>query len=313
MTMDTALFIGATSFACLLALMCLGLSFTYLTMRVPNFAHGDFVAIGGYVAYTAYLFTGERFHPVAFVPLSFLVTGLTSLAAYWFVLRHLSRRGVSLTDMAVVSLALEVMLRSVILIYADSMRSLTGRYFANVMVLDREVTLLGLKLPVTFVVSLLLTATILLCLTFLLTRTRVGINMRAAIDNPSLAASLGINVERCYALAWFIAGGITGVTGALLLSMFPLSPGVGWSLNVRIFAGSVLGGVNSLTGGVIGGIAVGYCEVFGIYALSRPPFNVPVVYRVLIPFTITIAVLLLAPRGLAGAYESLKYSLAKRR
>lgn len=296
--MDVNLVIGAVSYASLLSLMAIGLTFTYITMRVPNFAHGDFVAIGGYVAYTLYVISDRAISPLFGLPLAFLVSGAVGYAAYVLVLRPLAGRQLRLADMMIAFLALEIVIRSLILIYTDVMRAETGIYFTNVMVLDKAVNVLGLSLPLTFISSVTITLAILIALTLFLTRTKQGIAMRAAIENPQLASALGINVDRYYSLAWFLAGGVTGATGPILLSMFPLSPGVGWSYNVRIFASSILGGLDYLSGAALGGLIVGLSEVLGSYALSKPPFNVPNVYRIVFPFLIMIATILLMPRGI---------------
>lgn len=307
--MDVNLLIGATTYAGLLSLMALGLTFTFITMKVPNFAHGDFVAIGGYTAYTLYFLSNNKITPIHSIPIAFLVTGLIGYGIYNLALRPLSRRQLGLTDMMIAFLALEIVISSSILIYADTMRSVTKTYFTNVMILDKQITFFGYELPLTFITSSMLTVTLLVCLVLFLTKTRTGIAMRAAIENPQLASTLGVNIEKYYSFAWFIAAGITGVTGPILICMFPLSPGVGWSYNIRIFASSILGGINSLSGAVLGGVVVGLSEVIGSYLLSKPPFNIPNVYRVTIPFFILIITILLMPRGLV---PSIKNFLEKR-
>jgi len=304
--MDANVLLGAFTYAGLLSLMSLGLTFTYLTAKVPNFAHGDYVALGGYVAYTLYVLSGGRVAPPYAIPAAFAVAGAVSYGIYALALRPLMRRGLKLADMMIAFLALEVILRSCILIYTDVMRESTKTYFTNVMVLDATVQVFRWSLPLTFVITAAMTALLLAALTVFLTKTRTGVALRASIENPALAGALGLNVDRYFSLAWFLAGGLTGLTGPVLLSLFPLSPGVGWSYNVRIFAASVLGGLESLPGSVVGGFAVGLSEVLGSYLLSKPPFNVPLVYRVVIPFSIMIAALLFMPRGIVDALNRLR-------
>ncbi|MCC6010690.1 MAG: branched-chain amino acid ABC transporter permease [Fervidicoccaceae archaeon] len=308
--MDFNLLIGAASYASLLSLMALGLTFTYITMKVPNFAHGDFVAIGGYVAYTLYVLDNKNAHLFLSLPLAFIITGLISYAVYISALKPLSKRNLRIADMMIAFLALEIIIRSLILIYTDVMRAATGTYFTNVMILDKNISMLGYSVPLTFISSISITIALLASLVFFLTKTKTGIALRASMENPQLASTLGINVDKYYSLAWFLAGGITGLTGPIMLSIFPLSPGVGWSYNVRIFASSVLGGLDSLSGAVVGGLIVGITEVIGSYFLSKPPFNIPSVYRVTIPFFILIATILLMPRG---AITTINQYMEKRR
>jgi branched-chain amino acid transport system permease protein len=308
--MDFNLLIGAASYASLISLMALGLTFTYITMKVPNFAHGDFVAIGGYVAYTLYVLGNKNEHFLLSLPLAFVITGLISYAVYISALKPLSKRNLRIADMMIAFLALEIIIRSLILIYTDVMRAATGTYFTNVMILDKNISVLGYSVPLTFIFSISITIALLATLVFFLTKTKTGIALRASMENPQLASALGINVDKYYSLAWFLAGGITGLTGPIMLSIFPLSPGVGWSYNVRIFASSVLGGLDSLSGAVVGGLIVGITEVIGSYLLTKPPFNIPSVYRVTIPFFILIVTILLMPRG---AMTTINQYMEKRR
>jgi ABC-type branched-subunit amino acid transport system permease subunit len=94
----------------------------------------------------------------------------------------------------------------------------------------------------------------------LFTRTTFGIAMRASVENPALASVLGVNVERVYTVSWLLAGGFAGVAGALYTLWLPGGTSTGSDLIVEIFASSVLGGLSSIFGAVMGGLVIGSSE-----------------------------------------------------
>ncbi|MDA4130738.1 MAG: branched-chain amino acid ABC transporter permease, partial [Thaumarchaeota archaeon] len=142
----------------------------------------------------------------------------------------------------------------------------------------------------------------------LLNKTKFGVSMRAAIENANLAKTLGINVERVYLVSWFIAGGIAGLAGGLF-AVFTYTPqGSSSLLIVDIFAGSILGGLGSIYGAIIGGLIIGAAESLltsYLTLLFTNLYGPNVGSQVLdfqkgIPLAILIIALLVAPRGLTG-------------
>ncbi len=290
--------INAITYGNMLALMALGLTFTYITLKVPNFAHGDFIAIGAYTAYTLHVLFGVN--PYWTIPVAFLISGLTGFLAYIGIFNPLSKKGLKIVDLMIAYFAVEMVLRSLILIYSQTMQSKLSVYFLNIIVPAGSIRINGITIPTSFFVSVAMVVVTLSILFILLTRTRMGIAMRAAVENPSLARIQGINVDKYYGISWFLAGGITGITGPIVLVMLPTDPNVGWVYIVRIFAASVLGGINSLSGAVVGGYLIALTEVLGTYYLSQPPIGMPTVYRIVFPFVIMIVTLIVVPNGIAG-------------
>ncbi len=124
--------------------------------------------------------------------------------------------------------------------------------------------------------------------------------MRAAIENSSLASVVGINVNLVYAVSWFIAGALGGLSGALLPLWFPGNPDMGAQLIVSIFAASTVGGVYSIYGAVLGGFLIGLAEILGTSYLASLVGAWVIPYRPLIPLLAIAVTLLVAPSGLAG-------------
>jgi len=290
----------ALIFSTLLALLAIGLTMTYLTLKVPNFAHGDLAAVGVYTSFTLLKFW--RLHLYFSLPLAFLIGGSISLATYLAVYRPLWRRGAGVVALMIASIAVEVVLRSLMHIYADTVSSALhtfARGFSYAM-LDVYLEAGGRTVPLVLAISTATLAGLVVSLYVFLTMTRFGIAMRAAIENPALASTLGINVDLVYAVSWFLAGALASVAGVFLPFRMPASPEIGWEMLLRTFTASVLGGLGSIFGAVLGGFLAGFAEVFGIYLLSQPPITLSTAYRPALPYALFIIVLLAAPRGITG-------------
>jgi len=134
----------------------------------------------------------------------------------------------------------------------------------------------------------------------LLTRTRFGIAMRAAVENPSLAGVLGIDVQKVYLISWFLAGGLAGLSGSYLVLWLPGSPHIGSDFIVGIFAACILGGLMNVYGAVIGGLIVGCGEILLTVYCSRLFGSWVTQWQPGIPMLILAATLLLAPQGITS-------------
>ncbi len=297
--MNVTLLIDAIIFGNLLVLLSIGLTLTYITLKIPNFAHGDFATVGMYVAY--YFLVFHKISPYLTLPFAFLVSGTIALLSYLLVFRPLNNRGMSIVGLMVASIAIEVALRSTLHIYADSLTNIYKVISRGFIFRDFGIEISKtLYIPGLLIVSSILTLALVISLYILLTKTKFGIAMRAAIENPDLAEVLGVDVNKVYAVSWFLAGGLAGLAGALVPFRMATDPEIGWMLLLRVFSSSILGGLSSIYGAMLGGYIVGFAEVIGIQVLSNPPFNLSTAYRPAIPFAILIATLLLMPEGLAS-------------
>src|SRR5208282_4288711 len=107
----------AIVYGCLFALMSIGLTLTYMTTKVPNFAHGSFVTVGVYLAFTLYHF--DNLPAYYSIPFSFLLVGATAAAMYRLVLKPLSARGASLVSLMIATLAVDIAFIGIFGIYSD--------------------------------------------------------------------------------------------------------------------------------------------------------------------------------------------------
>src|SRR5205807_3312253 len=229
-------------YASLFCLMAIGLTLTYLTTKVPNFAYGSFVTIGIYTSFT--LFKLDQLNPYVSTLIAFLFGAASSVGMYLGILRVLARRGSSLIALMIATLAIDIAFVGVFGIFSDYLTSHFGildskKFFR----LRADFSLFGTP-GVLFVAPIslaLITATLYL----FLNKTRFGIALRASVENPSLARVLGIDVERAYVFAWFLAGGLAATAGSYSTLWLAGGTTSGSNLIVEIFASSVLGGLAS--------------------------------------------------------------------
>ncbi|MDV3243787.1 MAG: branched-chain amino acid ABC transporter permease [Nitrososphaerales archaeon] len=249
--------IAAVVYGTLFALMAMGLTLTYMTTKVPNFAYGSFVTIGLYTAYDLFKLNGVGPYEAALV--AFLVSGAASILMYLGVLRPLARRGTPLVALMIATFGIDIGFIGIFGIYTDYLQSRYGLIDAKQFFqLPADFQLFGVQGVV--IVAPLVLAAITLLLFLLFTRTKFGVAMRASVENPSLARVLGIDVERVYTVSWMLGGGFAGLAGALYTLWLPGGTSTGSDLIVEIFASSILGGLTSIFGAVLGGLVIGSSE-----------------------------------------------------
>ncbi len=263
-------------------LMALGLSLILNLSNVINFAHGGFLVIGGYLAYTITPYVG-------FWGALLLAPPLT--AAIGLVLERLLIRRVYGRD-PLYSLLLTFGLA---LIFEDGTRFIWGAQGKPVTIpaaLSQPLSsafffITGYRL---FMVATVAVTVALLFL--LLRRTRLGIRIRAGTLDLETVAALGINVGRLRALNFGVGIFLAGLSGVLAAGQLGLEPTMGTGLLMPSFIAIIVGGVGSLTGTLLGGLLIGVAS--GITAVFVPAASEAVIYVMM------ALVLLLRPRGLLG-------------
>ncbi|MEM4405376.1 MAG: branched-chain amino acid ABC transporter permease, partial [Nitrososphaerota archaeon] len=156
------------------------------------------------------------------------------------------------------------------------------------------------SIPLVMLLSLasVILSTILLYI--FLNKTRTGVALRASIENPDLAQVLGINIERMYMLAWFIAGLLGGFSGLIYAMWLPVTTTAGDDFLPTIFASSILGGLSSIFGSLAGGVMVGAANSLIPQMIAALGFTEIIQYRPIIPLLIMSIVLLTIPQGITS-------------
>jgi branched-chain amino acid transport system permease protein len=286
----------AITFANLLTLLSIGLSLTYMTTKIPNFAHGSFATLGIYIALTiTELWKLNIYTSLLIAP---FFGGLAALSLYKFILKPLMNKGASLVSLMIATLAFDLVLLSFLNIYADYLTK-------TFKIKSRVFNLRGYDLKIgeysaIFPISLILSISLIIILHLLLTKTKFGISMRATIENPSLASVMGINTDLVYSTSWFIAGSLAGIAGCLLPIRFIGNPDTGTTMIASIFAASIVGGLLNIYGAILGGYLIGLTEVLGTNYLAMWFGSWIIPYRPIIPLIAMVITLLLAPKGLSS-------------
>jgi len=294
-----AIWLNALIFASELTLLSIGFTLTYLTAKVPNFAHGTYAGVGIYVSYTFSKIFGLS--PYIGYPVAFIIGGAISVIIYILVINVLTRMGGGAIVLTISTLAIQIFLGALIQIYAYWLLMRFGTYTQIFMLKDFDFQIGGF--PGIFVVSMGLTIISVVLVHYMLTKTKIGIAMRATAEDPELASVLGININQIQIFSWFLTGGLACLAGAMIPLWFMSTTTSGSAIITSIMAGSLLGGFDSVYGAVVGGFLVGISEVmlttWGQQILGAWVGE----YRPLIPMIFLVTVLLIEPDGLQGAYN----------
>ena len=304
MALFPPLWVNAITYSSMITILSIGFTLTYLTAKIPNFAHGTYAGVGIYVVWTLSKIYG--FSPYLGFPLSFVIGGLVSLVLYVTVIRVITQLGGGAVVLTISTLAIQILLTAILSIYVYWARGVFGTYGMGFMLKEFDFKI-G-TYPGIFPMSFLICFVVVILLHILLTRTKTGIAMRATAEDPELASVLGINIDMIQKLSWFLTGGLACLAGAMYPLWFQSYPKSGGMIMTSIMAGSLLGGFENIYGAIIGGFGVGFSEIVLTAWLQQQLGPWVGRWRPIVPMVILVAVLLFEPRGLTGLYERVKAS-----
>ena len=265
------------------SLVSIGLNVIFGVLRIVNFAQGAIVMVGMYL--TVFLNLRFGIDPLAGLFIVTPVLFLAGLALYRFVLRPLQYEPMM---QVFATFGVLIVLQNLVLGLTRGEGYSVGSALSSIVIPLGPVRVSATRLA-SLVVAIGLTA----ALTLLLRTTLTGKAIRALIQDRQSARMMGIDVERLRLLTFGFGCALAGIAAALLAPIFTLSPGLGDVFILPAFAVVVLGGLGSIAGALIGGIAVGLVESFA-------GFYVDPSLKQAIWFVILIAVLVLRPAGLLG-------------
>lgn len=279
----------------LYALMAVGLTLTFAVTRLPNFAHAELITVGAYAALVLSLYVTDSLPLLALA--AFGAAALVAWLCHRMVYKPLAARKPPMYILILASFAVGMILRNLMFLFVDYYELFDKRIASPVSVLWQTPfftinNIFGWVVPLALI--------LVLGLSLLLNRTSLGRQMRALADNATLARIVAVPVNRVHDLTWLLAGGLAGVGGALWgLSTF-VNPTTGWLAILSVFAATVLGGMTSFAGTILGAFLVAFSENT-IMQLLNQWFGVPFSVKPAIPFVIIIIVLLVRPQGFARA------------
>jgi branched-chain amino acid transport system permease protein len=267
----------------LLALISSGLTIIYGTLGVLNLAHGAMFMLGGYAGYVAYTYTDSFIIAIIAGSLFVMVVGV---AMERIIIRHFYGRPDE--DQLLVTFGISICLVELVRFTFGSL-SLT----VPAPKIIAGITSLGFMYYPTYRLALVgIVAVALLSLFLVLYRTRIGMIVRAGIEDSVMVASLGINVYRVFMVVFGIGAMAAGFAGIANAPVVSLTPDMGEAILVQTFVVVVIGGVGSFPGAILGGLIAG--EIISITAMVDPAYS----YVML--FVAMTLVLLLRPHGLLG-------------
>ncbi|MEM2347858.1 MAG: branched-chain amino acid ABC transporter permease [Sulfolobales archaeon] len=286
----------AIAYADSIALMAGGITLIYMCTRTFNFAQASFATWGLYVVYTMTALMGGT--PYYYLPFAFLFVGCLGVLVYLLVIGPLMRRGASPTTLMMSTLGVDLVLLSTIKMFADFLTRAYKLYARKIVLEVYDFYLLGVP-GITFV-SLIIVVALIAVIHWFMVKTKFGTAMRATIENPDLSKILGINPDVVYLVSWFIGGGLAGLGGGIASLTITGDPTIGSRIVVSMFASSIVGGLYSVYGSVLGGLLIGLTEYLGITVLSFQLGGWIITYRPVIPLISMAITLLVYPKGLAG-------------
>ena len=292
----------ALVYANCVTMMSIGFTLVYMISRVPNFAQSTFAVLGVYCTFTMVRIL--EINPYLAMPLGVLLGAVLALVVYLGVVNTLTKYGAGPILLTISLLALQQIFLAGVQIYADYVRNVLGIYSRGFMLRVNDFRV-G-EFPGVLLVSTVLIVVIIVSLHLVLTRTQFGIAIRATVENAPLAAVLGINVKKISLVSWMITGGLAGLAGTFLPLWFSSGPGSGGMLSTSIFAASVVGGLSSIYGAVIGGYVISLLEVWGSYLLMKQLGLWAGAYRMLIPLTLMSLILMYEPGGIVSMIEKIQ-------
>ncbi len=300
--MVSPLIIDSVAYSSIIALLSSGVTLTYMTTKVPNFAQGTVATITVYLAFTAARVWKES--PYLYAAVAFGLSGLAGLGLYYLVMRPLLKRAASLVTMMIATVGYDLFLFSLINIYADYLADTyqvaTRKFNIGFSDFRFDAPFLGTNLPGIFLVGPLTVAALTVVLHIALTRTRFGVAMRATVENPPLAGVVGINIDLVYAVSWFVSGGLAGIAGLFAGVFLTGNPDLGIVLLPSIFAASIVGGLTNIYGALLGGLIAGTAEILGTGYVALYVNAEVLKYQSFVPLIFIVVTLLVAPSGITG-------------
>jgi branched-chain amino acid transport system permease protein len=286
----------------MIGLGAIGITLTYSILRFANFAHGELISWGAYLAlaisgglgYLSSTLTAP-IGPFSFgwsLPLAgmlaVLLTGALALLTDTLLFGRLRARRGTVIIMVMASFGAALTLRSLLEFIFTSKPAYYSKALQIALPLGG-----GMRATPDQMLTLGLSAVLVLAIHLLLTRTAVGRAMRAVSENQQLAGIVGIDVRGIIRIVWLLGAGLACVAGIMAGLLVQIRPHMGHDLLLPLFAAAILGGIGSVPGAMLAGLIVGLSEAIAVQVIGAE-------WRAAVAFVILVAVLLVHPQGLFG-------------
>lgn len=268
------------------ALIAVGYSLVFGILRLINFSHGSIYAFSAHIAL---LFIGMQFGVIPAILLSIVFTGFLGVLIDKTALEPLRKRNSIPMASLITTIGMSNVIQNLLMIFFNTERKPFPAFFDFGMI-----KINGVQINSTQIIMCVVSLILLVFLTLIINKTKLGLSMRATEQNAKAASLMGINTNFVISFTFFLGGASAAIAGALISGYYQIVyPGMGFMVGLKAFAAAVLGGIGVLYGSVVGGLLVGVSESFAATFLGSS-------YRDSIAFIILILVLIIRPKGLFG-------------
>ncbi|MBR1606246.1 MAG: branched-chain amino acid ABC transporter permease [Clostridia bacterium] len=278
--------INGLSLGSIYAIIALGYTMVYGIAKMLNFAHGDVIMIGAYIAFCGLQYWGLP--PVIAILAAMAVCTLLGVTIEGLAYRPL-RQATSLAVL-ITAIGMSYLLQNIALMIWGANPKSFPRTFIN----GASIRIGQLNISSATIWTILANIVIMVALTLFTAKTKMGKAMRCVSEDRGAAELMGINVNRTISMTFAIGSALAAIAGVLLCSSYPiLQPTTGSMPGIKAFTAAVFGGIGSIPGAMIGGVLLGVIEIFGKAYISTELGDA-------IVFAVLIVVLLVKPTGLLG-------------
>jgi len=297
----------------MVVLLCIGFTFTYQIEGFPNFAHIGFTMIGTTITFTMTKLMG--INPYLSWPVSMILCGLLGVTFYVFLVNPIKRRRDGNITLTIAFYALSIILETVMGVYSYwivvSMHETTRGFVL------KKFDFTFLDIPGVAIMTPLASVCLVFILYYFLSRTRLGLAIRAVSENEDLSSVFGVNTGRVHMASWFIVGALAGLAGSIIPLWTSMRGSFSEEMLMTVMAGSIIGGLDNIYGAVIGGVLITIFQKGITFALmnfeshGRPLLiNFSIIignFSKLVPIIFIVVILMLMPDGITGYIRSKKW------
>ena len=276
------------------ALIAVGYSLVFGVLRLINFAHGSIYAFG---AYMVYFFVSIKFGLLPSILVAVLISGVLALMVDKVTLEPLRKKGSQLISNLITTVGVSFIIQNIL-----SVQYVFGsekKVFPSLNLFS-NVNIGNVTIQSSQIIMLVVAIVLLLVMTFIVQKTKIGLAMRATKENTRAAKLMGVNVNFVISFTFFLGGASAAIAGALIGGYYQvISPTMGSLIALKAFAAAVVGGIGVLYGSVVGGLVVGVSECLAAQFISSK-------VRDPMAFVILILILIIKPNGLFGKKQITK-------
>jgi branched-chain amino acid transport system permease protein len=267
----------------ILALAALGFVLIYKATGVINFAQGEFLLIGAYMFYTAFVVFALPM--VVAVVVGVVAATLVGIIVERLILRPMI--GEEPISIIMVTIGLSALLKAIVqMFYGTAPKSQPN------ILPEGSISFLGATLPVNRLLVILIAAVVLTAFTIFFRRSKHGIAMRAVADDQQAAMTMGISVRRIFAMAWALAAVSAFIAGVLVAEISAVDQNIA-AFGLMVFPVVILGGLDSVPGTIVGGLTIGLLTQF-VSGYWDPGL------ATVVPYVVLVLILLVKPYGIFG-------------